>query len=32
MTMKERIEVSIFGSLFVVGLPALIIAAQRITG
>jgi hypothetical protein len=32
MTMKDRIEVSIFGALLIVGLPALICAAQRIAG
>jgi hypothetical protein len=31
MTMKERIEVTVFGAILIVGLPALMLAAQLVT-
>ena len=32
MTIRERMEVTVFGSLVIVGLPTLIYLAQRIAG
>jgi hypothetical protein len=32
MTMRERFEIGIFGVIMIVGLPAIIVAAQRISG
>ena len=32
MTMRERFEVSIFGAILMVGLPALMVAARLIVG
>lgn len=32
MTMRERIEVTVFGGILILGLPALMFAAQRIAG
>ncbi len=32
MTVRERIEVTVFGTLLIVGLPALMFAAQRMAG
>jgi hypothetical protein len=32
MALKERIEVGLFGAILIVGLPALIFAAQQIAG
>jgi hypothetical protein len=32
MTVRERIEVTVFGAILIVGLPALMFAAQRIGG
>ena len=29
MTIKERMEVSLFGAVLIIGLPALMFAAQR---
>lgn len=32
MTLRDKIEVTIFGALLIVGLPALVFASQRIAG